>query len=80
MIEFGTTRDVNKPYEVWRSKSIGWEWRVLKKYKSSSELCRCYCAVKSPFTGTNYDLSDVCINDIISKGGFKIDIGVVNRW
>lgn len=85
MIECGQTRDVNRPHEVWESKSIGWEWRVLKRYKSPQTIdgvpqLFCFCAVKSPFTGISYHLRDVYISDIIAKGGSVVDSRVVAHW
>lgn len=80
-----TTRDVNKPYEVYRNRKGTWEWRVLKKYQSEEKEylnpnAKWFVAVKSPFTGTRYDIGDCYIHQIIAGGGVKVSSPNVDRW
>jgi len=61
------TRPTDNPYEIWRSE--GWEWRVLKKYKSpeneaKDKYARWFCAVKSPYTHESFELGDVYAAEI----------------
>lgn len=68
----GKTRKVDNPYEVWKNKNAGWEWRVLKKYQSPSNeaknpYARWHCAVKSPFTHGSWDFGDVYVTEIIGN-------------
>lgn len=77
----GKLRKVNDPYEVWRSN--GWEWRVLKKYKSPAgesqdQFARWFCAVKSPMTFGTYDMGDVYVRDITDRA-VKVTT-VIERW
>jgi len=75
------TRDVNNPYEVYRSYLLpDWEWRVLKKYQSpegeaKNPFARWYCAVKSPNTFLNsWEYGDTYIRDIIKEAGaYKVE-------
>lgn len=67
----GKTRDVEKPYEVWRNGD--WEWRVLKKYQTpekekSNPFARWLVAVKSPFTYGSFELGDTYVKDIKQFG------------
>ena len=71
----GKTRDVNDPYEVWRSGN--WEWRVLKKYQTperekENPYARWFCGVKSPFTYGSFEMGDVYVKDIV-YGAVRID-------
>jgi len=81
------TRDVNNPYEVYRSLQLpGWEWRVLKKYQSpeneaTNPYARWLCAVKSPMTYDSYDMGDTYVKDIIGEAGArKVDIQGLGVW
>lgn len=67
----GKTKDVNEPYEIWKSMDGSWEWRVLKKYQAphkekSNEYARWFCAVKSPMTYGRWEYGDTYIADIKS--------------
>jgi len=82
--ECGKCRKVNAPYEVWRNEGSGWEWRVLKKYKSpageaSDPFARWFCAVKSPMTFGTYDMGDVYVRDIIGNA-VKVENPVIEQW
>jgi len=59
-------REVDNPYEVWKSADGTWEWRVLKKWQVDDDkpYARWFCAVKSPFTYGKYDMGDTYVNDI----------------
>ena len=66
------TRDIARPYAIF-TNAHGWEWRVLKAYKSAKgeskdSFARWFCAVRSPLTGGGYDWGDVYIQDILSNG------------
>ena len=65
----GKTREKNNPYEVWRN-GAGWEWRVLKKYKSpeaeaKDPYARWFCYVTSPMCDGEY--GDTYVLDIKSN-------------
>ena len=67
--ECGKTRNVNEPYEVWKSADGSWEWRVLKKYKSpeaeeKDPYARWFCAVKSPMTYGGWEYGDTYVSDV----------------
>ena len=69
--ECGKTRNVNEPYEVWKSADGSWEWRVLKKYKSPENeakdpYSRWFCAVKSPMTYGSWEYGDTYVSDVRS--------------
>ena len=69
------TRDVNNPYEIWKSLDDTWEWRVLRKYQNpknekKNEYARWFCGVKSPFTYGTFEIGDVYVKDII-KNAYK---------
>jgi len=59
-------RDVNHPYEIWRSSDGSWEWRVLKVWQTddSKPFARWFCAVKSPFTFGGFEYGDVYVSEI----------------
>jgi hypothetical protein len=83
--ECSKTRKVNEPYEIW-ANSVGWVWRVLKKYKnpeaeSKDPYARWFCAVKSPLTDVSYDLGDVYVSEIKAQAR-KITIlpPVIDQW
>jgi hypothetical protein len=61
------TRPVDDPYEIWIGPG-GWEWYVLKKYKSPETeardpYARWFCLVKSPIVPDG-ELGDVYVRDI----------------
>lgn len=61
------TRPQDKPYEIWTAP--GFEWRVLKKYKSEEAeakdpYARWFCATKGPGTFGSYELGDGYARDI----------------
>ena len=67
--ECGKRRDVNDPYEVWKSPDGTWEWRVLKKNQSPDKevgnpYASWYCAVKSPFTFGSWEYGDTYVTDV----------------
>lgn len=59
-------RKVENPYEIWRSRNGGWEWRVLKKWQidDNKPYARWFCAVMSPFTFGRFEMGDVYVKDI----------------
>ena len=64
-------RDIQNPYAIFRD-AHGWEWRVLKAYKSAKSeakdpYARWFCAVSSPMTHGGYDWGDVYVKDVVSK-------------
>ena len=69
--DFGKTREVDKPYAVYKSNLLpDWEWRVLKTYKSKESeekdsYARWFCAVKSPMTYGSWEYGDTYISDIL---------------
>lgn len=72
----GKTRKIDEPYETWRGPS-GFEWRVLKKYQtekneSENPYARWFCAVKSNFTYDMWEMGDVYVSEIKSRG-VKVD-------
>ncbi len=80
----GKTRDKNNPYEVWKSNTGNWEWRVLKKWQSPAKeakdpYARWFCAVKSPYTSPGYDMGDVYVNEIKSMA-YKVETSVIENW
>ncbi len=59
--ECGKTRKQDNPYEVWVAP--GFEWRILKKYKSdeaeaADPYARWFMATKGPGTFGTYELGD----------------------
>lgn len=70
-------RNVNEPYEVWRSTGTELgdiEWRVLKKYQTPEKeaenpYARWLVAAKSDATFGSYDIGDTYIRDITGAGG-----------
>jgi len=78
----GKTRDVNDPYEIYRAG--GWEWRVLKKYQSpeneaKNQYARWFCAVKSPYTFSGYDMGDTYISDVMGEK-VEFDKETLTKW
>ena len=68
----GKTRKIDEPYETWRGQS-GFEWRVLKKYQNekneaNNPYARWFCAVKSNFTYDSWEMGDVYVSEIKSRG------------
>ena len=84
--ECGKTRNVNKPYEVYRNEVAGWEWRVLKKWQApdtenGNSYARWFCAVKSPMTGAGYDMGDVYVREILSQASkVNTDVVILEKW
>jgi hypothetical protein len=84
--ECGKTRKVNEPYEVYRNEAAGWEWRVLKKWQApdketNNPYARWFCAVKSPMTGSGYDMGDVYVSEVIGNGRkVNTDVVILERW
>ena len=67
--ECNVVRDLEEPYEVWRSKDGEWEWRVLKKYQkpeneAKNALARWFVAVRSPFTWGHWEYGDEYVSEI----------------
>lgn len=64
--ECAKTRKVDDPYEIWVSPTLGWEWRVLKKWQADDdkEYARWFCAVKSPMTYGSWEYGDTYVSDI----------------
>ncbi len=62
-------REVNEPYEIWKSVDGQWTWRVLRKYQKPSleaknKNARWYCAVKSPYTRGRWEYGDTYVREI----------------
>jgi len=59
-------RDIDHPYEIWKSHDGTWEWKVLKKWQADDNkpYARWFCAVKSPYTFDGYDIGDVYVKEI----------------
>lgn len=66
---------VERPYKVFTSSSPipthpgNWEWRVLKAYQTPEKeklnpYARWFCAVRSPYTGGEWEYGDEYIRDI----------------
>ena len=58
---FGKTRDVEKPYAIYRNGD--WEWRVLKTYQhpdreKTNRYARWFVAAKSPMTCGSWEYGD----------------------
>ena len=75
------TRDVNDPYEIW--KSGDWEWRVLKKYQRPDKAAdnphaRWFVAAKSPYTHGSWEYGDTYVSDIVrqvmDRGGVHVSL------
>jgi hypothetical protein len=65
-------RDIENPYEIWKSEALGMEWRVLKKYQlpekeENNPRARWFCAVKSPFTFDQWEYEDAFVADIVDN-------------
>lgn len=64
----GKRREINEPYEVWKSLNGKWEWRVLKKYQLPEKEVRnpyakWFCAVKTPYV-SDWELGDAYVKDV----------------
>lgn len=75
------TRDVNNPYEVYRSYLLpNWEWRVLRKYQNpenekNNPLARWFVAAKSPNTWGEWEYGDTYVKDILETAqAYKVDL------
>jgi hypothetical protein len=67
----GKTRKEDNPYMIF--KDGGWEWRVLKAYKSAEAekadpYARWFLATKSPFTNGQFELGDGYVRDVKLSG------------
>jgi len=79
--ECGKSRTKDNPYEIWTAP--GFEWRVLKKYKSeeaeaTDPYARWFCATSGPGTYGSYELGDGYAADIrrygtlVEKNGVRV--------
>lgn len=71
----GKIRPADKPYEVWESG--GWQWHVLKKYKSpeaeaKDPYARWFCLVKSSIMPEG-EMGDCYVKDIVSVAHKTVD-------
>lgn len=66
-------RDVNDPYEIWKSSNGDWTWKVLKKYQSDDNkpYAKWYCCVISPYC-IDGEYGDVYVSDI-KQCAVKVD-------
>ena len=64
------TRTVDDPYEIWTSKLMHFEWRVLKKWQidDNKPYARWYCAVRSDMTYGEWEYGDVYVKEIKEEG------------
>jgi hypothetical protein len=76
------TRNVDNPYEIYRSYLLpDWEWRVLKKYQSpeneaKNPYARWFCAVKSPMTYGSWEYGDTYFSEILNEAhAYKVFVG-----
>lgn len=65
--ECNMVRNVKLPYAIFISGD--WEWRVLKRYQSMEKEADnpnalWLCAVKSPYTGDEWEYGDTYVHDI----------------
>lgn len=67
-------RNIENPYEVWKTQDGSWEWRVLKKWQidDDGQYSRWMCGVKSPFTYGQFEIGDVYVKDI-KENAIKVD-------
>jgi hypothetical protein len=70
------TRDVEKPYEIWVNERAGWEWRVLRKYKTPENEAKdtyaaWFCAVRSPHTYGSWEYGDTYVYDVVTNATLK---------
>ena len=71
---FGKTRTHDKPYAIYKDDKYGWEWRVLKTYKHSTEelddpYARWYTSVTSPMMHNGeYEYGDTYCKDVLWNG------------
>ncbi|SVC07877.1 uncharacterized protein METZ01_LOCUS260731 [marine metagenome] len=62
-------RDVENPYEVWKSLDGSWEWRVLSKTQNPTNEAKnpystWFCGVKSPYTYERFELGSVYASEV----------------
>ena len=62
-------RNVENPYEIWKSLDGTWEWRVLSKSQNPTTEAKnpysiWFCGVKSPFTYDRFELGSVYASEI----------------
>jgi len=65
---WGKSRPKSNPYAVLVMNG-GWEWRILKAYKSADATradphARFFCAVQSPLTHGGWDFGDCYAKDV----------------
>ena len=70
--QFGKTRPQEKPYAIYRNNQ-GWEWRVLKTYKTPKSeakdpYARWFVAAKSPMTFGSWELGDTYKSEVMRYG------------
>ena len=73
----GKRREVDDPYEVWKSYDSQYEWRVLKKYQAphkeaENPHARWLCATKGPGTFGQYEYGDEYVRRIKAEG-YKVE-------
>ncbi len=58
-------RPKDDPYEIWENESIGWVWKVLKKWQSNdyAQNARWFCLVETPIVPQG-ELGDCYVSDI----------------
>jgi hypothetical protein len=66
---FGKTRKIDDPYYKIEMPNSGWEFRVLKLYKTPANslkdtYARAFCAVKSPYTYGSWEYGDSYVRDV----------------
>ena len=62
-------RDIENPYEVWKSLDGSWEWRVLSKTQNPTNEAKnpystWFCGVKSPYTYERFELGSVYASEV----------------
>lgn len=72
---FGKTRDVEKPYAIYRAGegANAWEWRILKTYQhpdkeKTNQYARWFVAAKSPMTYGSWEYGDTYASEIKQYG------------
>lgn len=54
------TRDIDNPYEIWKSHDSVWDFRVLRKNKADiNPTCLWHCAVRSSDSAGSWEYSDL---------------------
>ena len=61
-------RPVEDPYEIWKSKTDDWVWKVLKKYQADDDkqFARWFVFVTSPYCPDG-EYGDEYVSNIKSK-------------